>query len=98
MVATTAHLGQRGTLVIPAALRRQLGIDEGSLLLLEVEGAKLIIRPAKAIPIEEYSPARSAELILNNAVDAADYQRARETVKKMGLNPDEVPHQRPDED
>ena len=98
VVAITTHLGQRGTLVIPAALRRQLGIEEGALLMLEVEGSKLIIRPAKAVPTDRYSPQRSAELILNNAVDAQDYARAREVVRSMGLDPDQVPHLRPDED
>jgi AbrB family looped-hinge helix DNA binding protein len=95
-MVTTVNLGQRGTMVIPAAVRRALNIDEGSLLILEVEGTRLMVRPAIAVPVEHYSEARRAELILNNAVDAADYARARKLVQEMGLNPDQVPHDRPE--
>jgi AbrB family looped-hinge helix DNA binding protein len=34
----TVQLGERGRLVLPAVLRRALGLDEGSQLVLEVEG------------------------------------------------------------
>lgn len=96
MVQLTTHLGKRGTLVVPAAIRRQLNLDEGSLLIMEVEGDSLRIRPAKAYPVERYSDTRAAQFILNDAIDAASYAKARELVQKMGLDPDQVPHDRPD--
>jgi hypothetical protein len=45
--------------------------------------------------MENYSPERKAEFLLNNAVDEADYRSARKAVRKMGLNPDSIPHARP---
>jgi hypothetical protein len=33
--------------------------------------------------------------LLQNAVDAADYAAVRREVKKLGLDPDAIPHDRP---
>ncbi len=45
--------------------------------------------------IEDYSPERKAEFLLNNAIDTEDYQAACAAVLEMGLNPDTIPHERP---
>jgi hypothetical protein len=44
---------------------------------------------------ERYTPRRLAQFLLQNAVDAADYSAARREVKKLGLDPDAIPHDRP---
>jgi hypothetical protein len=44
---------------------------------------------------ERYTPARKAEFLLNNAGTEAEYQVARREVKALGLDPDSVPHVRP---
>jgi hypothetical protein len=44
---------------------------------------------------ERYTPRRLAQFLLQNAVDAADYAAARREVKKLGLDPDAIPHDRP---
>jgi len=36
-----------------------------------------------------------AEFLLNNAVDAADYRKACEAVRAMGLEPEAVVHKPP---
>ena len=45
--------------------------------------------------IERYTPRRRAQFLLQNAVDAADYSAARREVRKLGLDPDSIPHDRP---
>ena len=87
-------VGKRGTIVIPARLRRRFGIEEGSVVLVEEGPDGVVIRPAAAVPLEIYNPERRAELLLENAVDPDDYAQAREHVRKMGLDPDAIPHQR----
>ncbi|MGH9361444.1 MAG: AbrB/MazE/SpoVT family DNA-binding domain-containing protein [Thermoanaerobaculia bacterium] len=82
-------------MVIPARLRQRFGLEEGSLVRLEEGPGGLTIRPAAALPIEIYSPERKAEFLLNNAVDAEDYAGAVEEVRRMGLDPDSIPHLRP---
>jgi AbrB family looped-hinge helix DNA binding protein len=91
----TTKIGRNGTIVIPAKIRRRLGLDEGELVLIEETADGLLIRPAIPMPVEVYSPERKAEFLLNNAVDADDYKAARDAVRKMGLSPDDIPHQRP---
>ena len=44
---------------------------------------------------ERYTPRRLAQFLLQNAVDAADYAAVRREVKKLGLDPDAIPHDRP---
>ena len=97
MVARAIILGQRGTLTIPQQLRRAFGLRDGSLLVLEQREDGILIRPARAVPLEpeQYSPQRIAEFLLANAVDAADYAKARAEVRRLGIDPDTVPHARP---
>jgi len=45
--------------------------------------------------MERYTPERKAEFLLNHAIDPADYREARKEVRKLGLDPDSIPHQRP---
>lgn len=88
-------IGKRGTVVIPANLRKQMHLKEGDLLIAEEHGDGILLKPAVALPIEKYTREREAEFILSNAVDAADYTQARKTVKAMGLDPDKIPHMKP---
>lgn len=94
-MAISGKVGQRGTFVIPARLRRQFGLEEGSDVIAEATPEGILIRPALAVPLEVYTPRRKAELLLSNAVDDEDYRRAREAVRDLGLDPDEVEHRRP---
>ncbi|MEW6755857.1 MAG: AbrB/MazE/SpoVT family DNA-binding domain-containing protein [Candidatus Latescibacterota bacterium] len=91
-MSEASKVGRRGTVVIPAKLRRQYGIEEGSLVIAEPHPDGVLIRPAMALPVEHYTPERKAEFLLSNAVDAADYAWAREEVRKLGLQPDSVRH------
>ncbi len=91
------QVGKRGTITIPKRIREAIGLEEGSILVFEVCEEGLLMKPAIATPMkpEEYSTLRKAEFLLNNAVDAGDYQRAREEVRSLGLDPDEIPHDNP---
>jgi AbrB family looped-hinge helix DNA binding protein len=95
MSHSTSRVGKRGTVVIPAALRRRFGIEEGSLVIAEDREEGILIRPAVAVPLESYSQERKAEFLLSNAVDVEDYARAEEEVRKMGLDPTAIAHHKP---
>jgi AbrB family looped-hinge helix DNA binding protein len=94
-ISESSRIGKRGTLVIPARLRRRFGLTEGSEIIAEETDQGILIRPAVTVPVELYSPERRAEFLLSNAVDDEDYARAREEVQRMGLDPDSIPHHRP---
>ena len=81
--------------MIPAKLRRRFGIEEGSEVIAEETPEGILIRPAVTVPLELYSDERRAEFLLSNAVDAEDYRRAVEEVRKMGLDPSAITHHRP---
>jgi AbrB family looped-hinge helix DNA binding protein len=91
----SARVGKRGAIVVPAKLRKRFGIEEGSIVIAEETDDGILIRPAMVIPVERYSTERKAEFLLTNAIDAADYRKARKEVRKLGLDPDSIPHPRP---
>ncbi len=91
----TVTVGKRGTLVLPAAIRKEMGLDEGSLVLLSPTREGLLLQPAQAVPVEIYTPERIAEFLLTSAVGEEDYTRARQDVRDMGLNPDKILHLKP---
>jgi len=91
----SARVGKRGAIIVPANLRRRFGIEEGSIVTAEEKDDGILIRPAVVVPIERYTPERKAEFLLSNAMDEADYRKARKEVRKLGIDPDSVPHRRP---
>jgi len=92
MFTKAAKIGKRGTLVIPFALRKQFHLEEGSEVLVEETENGVLIRPARTLPVEIYTPERIAMFLLSNAVDEEDYAAAVKEVRKMGLDPDKIHH------
>ncbi len=88
-------IGKRGTIVIPAELRRRFAFSEGTPVIIEECEDGLSIRPAMTLPVEIYSPQRKAEFLLSNAMDAKDYRQAVEEVGRMGLDPRQIVHEKP---
>jgi AbrB family looped-hinge helix DNA binding protein len=89
------RIGKRGTFVIPSKMRKRYGLTEGSLAIAEEREDGILIRPAAVVPIEIYTDERIAEFLLNNAVGAKDYAAAVEEVRKLGLDPEKIPHNKP---
>jgi AbrB family looped-hinge helix DNA binding protein len=88
-------VGKRGTIVIPKALRKRLGVNEGDVLIVEDHGDGILIRPAIVLPVETYSLERKAEFILSNATTKEDYKNACQEVRKLGLDPAKIKHHKP---
>ena len=91
----SAKVGKRGSIVVPAKLRKRFGIEEGTIVIAEEKEDGILIRPAVVVPVERYTPERKAEFLLSNAIDQADYRKARKEVLKLGLDPDSIPHHKP---
>ena len=95
MELNTIRIGKRGTVVIPAELRRKYRLEEGSLMVAEERTEGILLRPVVAVPVEIYSPERQAEFLLNNVTDLTDYAWAKEEVRKLGFDPGKIPHEKP---
>lgn len=80
------RIGKRGTIVLPAKMRKRYGFDEGTMVVAEESEYGVLLRPAAVVPVEIYSPERKAEFLLANAVDAGDRKKAEEEVRKLGLD------------
>jgi AbrB family looped-hinge helix DNA binding protein len=91
----SAKVGKRGAIIVPARLRKRFGIEEGTMIVAEEKDDGILIRPAVVVPVERYSPERKAEFLLSTATTNADYRKARREVRKLGVDPDSVPHRRP---
>lgn len=91
-----SKVGKRGVVVIPARMRRRFGLEEGSLVIAEETEDGILIRPAVALPTEIYTLERRAEFLLSNAVDKEEYQKAFAEIRQMGINPESIPHYKPE--
>jgi AbrB family looped-hinge helix DNA binding protein len=81
------RIGKRGTIVLPAKMRKRYGFEEGTMVVAEESEYGVLLRPAAVVPVEIYSPERKAEFLLANAVNAGDRKKAEEEVRKLGLDP-----------
>jgi AbrB family looped-hinge helix DNA binding protein len=95
MERETTKVGKRGTVVIPSSLRRKYGLEEGSLVIAEGRAEGVLLRPVVTFPLEVYTSERKAEFLLNSAVSREDYAWAIKEVRKMGIDPETIPHQKP---
>ncbi len=86
---------KNGTIRIPDELRERYGLDDDTLLVVEAGAEGILLRPEGWPGPEIYTPERIAEFLLNNAIDEADYQEALKEVRQLGVDPDDVPHDRP---
>jgi len=91
----TTKVGKRGTVVIPVGMRRKYGFEEGSLIVAEPRAEGVLLRPVVTLPLEIYSPERKAEFLLNNVITPEDYEWAVKEVRKLGIDPETIPHKRP---
>ena len=70
----TSRVGKRGTIVMPAALRRRYGFSEGSLVIAEEREDGVLIRPVAVEPLAERLRAHLLEA--TNAAYAAEREHA----------------------
>lgn len=95
LASEPVRVGRRGTVVIPAKVRKLFSLDEGSTVIVEARPEGVLLRPATVVPVEAYTPERIAEFLLSTAVDAEDYQRAVAEVRALRLDPKKIPHYKP---
>jgi AbrB family looped-hinge helix DNA binding protein len=90
-VATiTIKMGKRGTIVLPAKLRKQFGLADGSLLVAEANDGEIRMRPAFVYEPEVWSPEETAYFILINSMTKEEWDRNLPSVREMGVDPAKI--------
>jgi AbrB family looped-hinge helix DNA binding protein len=87
MATTTIKMGKRGTIVLPAKLRKQFGLGDGSLLVTEAKDGEIRIRPAYVYEPQVWSPQEKAYFILINSMTKEEWDSNLPEVLKLGVNP-----------
>jgi len=75
---TIIQVSARGSITLPKALRKALGIDSSGVIMAEESPDGILLRPAVAFPVEMYSNARVAEF------DQADAALEKHLQRKEG--------------
>jgi AbrB family looped-hinge helix DNA binding protein len=90
MATTTIKMGKRGTIVLPAKLRKQFGLGDGSLLVTEAKDGEIRIRPAFVYEPPVWSPEETAYFILINSMTKEEWDRNLPDVIAMGVDPTKI--------
>ncbi len=72
-----AQLSQRGTITLPAAVRRKLGLAEGDVLTVRLAGRSIVLTPAVLTPVELYTDERLVEFEQNAQLSERELAAAR---------------------
>ena len=82
----TAHVGERGRFVVPAEVRRQMDLDPGDLLVIDVQEDAFVVRKATDVAHGFRGYLRDAGPDLELAQDLLDDRRA-EVEREEGKTP-----------
>jgi antitoxin PrlF len=72
-----AQLSQRGTITLPAGVRRKLGLEEGDVLTVRLSGSSIVLTPAVLTPVELYTDERITEFDQNAQLSESELEAAR---------------------
>jgi bifunctional DNA-binding transcriptional regulator/antitoxin component of YhaV-PrlF toxin-antitoxin module len=89
-MSTTIKMGKRGTLVLPVKLRKQFGLEDGSLIVTEAKEGEIRLRPAFMIEPPVWSPEETAYYILINSMTMEEWDRNLVQVLEMGVDPGKI--------
>ena len=79
------RVGKRGTIVLPARLRKQYGFAEGTMVVAEESEYGVLLRPAAVLPVEIYTPERKAEFLLTNNVNTKNSKKAETEHRRLHI-------------
>lgn len=93
MAEILVQMGKRGTIVVPAKIRKRLEWEDGCYLSV-VEGQEGV--EFRKVKLGGNADAKKdlASSILSGATNLGEYLAAIEEVRRMGLEPEEIPHER----
>ncbi|MFA4835449.1 MAG: AbrB/MazE/SpoVT family DNA-binding domain-containing protein [Dehalococcoidia bacterium] len=76
----TLKVSSRGQITLPASIRKRVGIQEGSAVIIEDRGNEVVLKPAAIFEIEIYSDKQIAEW---EAADSMSADEKAAVLKKL---------------
>jgi antitoxin PrlF len=73
-----AQVSGRGTVTLPAEIRRKLSLREGDVLAVRISGSSIMLTPAVVTPVELYTDERIAEFERNAQAMPSELVDARQ--------------------
>jgi AbrB family looped-hinge helix DNA binding protein len=73
-----AQLSGRGTLTLPAEIRRNLGLGEGDVLTVQIRDGSVVLTPTVLSPVEIYTDERIAEFEESARMTSEELAAARD--------------------
>jgi antitoxin PrlF len=73
-----AQVSGRGTVTLPARIRKELGLREGDVLRVRLVDGSIQLTPTAVVPIELYTEERIAEFLAAAEMTPEELARARE--------------------
>lgn len=80
----TLIVSNRGQITLPAAIRKRIGIKEGSAVIIEDRGNELVLKPAAVFEVEMYSDRQVAEWKKADRMS----QKEKEAIRKKAKTPE----------
>ena len=88
----TVQIDSKGHVLIPAEVRRDMGLEPKSLLILKIEHGEIRLAPGEVIPrrrIRQISREELAQGLMDSGVTEEGRQAAAEAVRELGLTPED---------
>lgn len=73
------QVSSRGSITLPATVRRQLGLADGDVLTVEIRDGAVVLTPAHVTEVELYTDERLREFERSASMSPEELRRARET-------------------
>jgi AbrB family looped-hinge helix DNA binding protein len=89
METVKIKLGKRGTLVLPAQVRKRFGLDDGAMLNLEMRANEIAISPGYPEP-PLWSDEERCYFILINSMTKEEWDRNIPDVLALGIDPTKI--------
>jgi AbrB family looped-hinge helix DNA binding protein len=86
------QIDSKGYVLIPAEVRKAMGIQAKSLLILSQNGKELRLVPGEVVPKRRIRMIPREELaqgLIDGAISHDDIEDAREGIRELGLDPDD---------
>jgi|ERR1022692_4568507 AbrB family looped-hinge helix DNA binding protein len=86
----SVHVDSKGYVLIPSEVRKAMGIEPRSLMLLTQDGSEIRLVPGEVIPkrrVRIIPRAELAQALIDGATTPEGIEDAKEGIRELGLNP-----------